>query len=94
MIACLFISVSALIQLLLTVWFRNHIRKRGRPSPLPVDEQHSTWIVFSVRGADPTLADAVRSLLSQDFRDYKVCVVVDSEHDPANSILQLSLIHI
>lgn len=88
MIACLFISVSALIQLLLTVWFRNHIRKRGRPSPLPVDEQHSTWIVFSVRGADPTLADAVRSLLSQDFRDYKVCVVVDSEHDPANSILQ------
>ena len=88
MIACLFITISALIQLLLTVWFRNHIRKRTKPDMLPAEEQHSTWIVFSVRGADPTLADAVRSLLSQNCRDYKVCVVVDHENDPANSILQ------
>ena len=88
MIACLFITISALIQLLLTVWFRKHIRKRPKPNLLPVEEQHSTWIVFSVRGADPTLADAVRSLLRQEFREYKVCVVVDSGVDPANAILQ------
>ena len=88
MIACLFITISALIQLLLTVWFRSHMRKRTKPVPLPVNEQESTWIVFSVRGADPTLADAVRSLLSQDFRDYRICVVVDSENDPAHSILK------
>ena len=88
MIACLFITISALIQLLLTVWFRKHIRRRTEPTPLPTEQQNSTWIVFGVRGADPTLSDAVRSLLSQDFREYKICVVVDSENDPANSVLR------
>ena len=88
MIASLFITISALIQLLLTVWFRGRMRKQKKPELLDVEEQHSTWIVISVRGADPTLADAVRSLLSQDYRDYKLCVVVDNENDPANSILQ------
>lgn len=88
MIACLFITISALIQLLLTAWFRNRTSKQIRPAPLPVEHQDSTWIVLSVRGADPTLADAVRSMLSQDFREYKACVVVDNENDPANSILE------
>ncbi|QEG21554.1 glycosyltransferase family 2 protein [Mariniblastus fucicola] len=88
MIACFFITISALIQLLLTVWYRNQMRQRPRPTLLPAEEQHSTWIVFGVRGADPTLADAVRSLLNQNFREYKICVVVDSQLDPANSILQ------
>ena len=64
------------------------MRRREKPDSLPKELQDSTWIVFGVRGADPTLADAVRSLLSQDFQDYKVCVVVDSENDPAHSILQ------
>ena len=88
MIASIFITVSALIQLLLTVWFRNRMRQRTRPESLPPENQHSSWIVISVRGADPTLADAVRSLLSQDFRDYKLCVVVDNESDPANAVLK------
>ena len=88
MIASLFITISALIQLLLTVWFRKRLRKQVKPDVIPTEDQHSTWIVISVRGADPTLADAVRSLLSQDYRDYKVCVVVDNENDPANLVLQ------
>ena len=88
MIASLFITISALIQLLLTVWFRKRLRKQVKPDVIPTEDQHSTWIVISVRGADPTLADAVRSLLSQDYRDYKVCVVVDNENDAANLVLQ------
>ncbi len=88
MIASLLITVSALIQLLLTMWFRRRMKREEKTSPLPTEQQHSTWIVMSVRGADPTLADAVKSLLNQDFRDYRMCVVVDNQNDPAASILQ------
>ncbi len=88
MIACFLITVSALIQLLLTMAYRIRMRGQDKPVLLPEEMQHSTWIVMSVRGADPTLADAVQSLLNQDFRDYRICVVVDNEKDPAKKILQ------
>jgi len=88
MIACLAITISALIQWLLTVWFRGRMRRQAMPNPLPVEHQHSAWVVFSVRGADPTLEDAVGSLLNQQFRDYKICVVVDNAKDPARDVLQ------
>ena len=88
MIAGLFISISALVQWLFTIWFRLQMRARPKPEALPADQQHSTWIVMSVRGADPTLADAVESLLNQDFQQYRVCFVVDNESDPASKVLR------
>jgi hypothetical protein len=88
MIASFLITVSALIQLLLTMWYRRRMNREEKTSPMPTEQQHSAWIVMSVRGADPTLADAVKSLLNQDFRDYRMCVVVDNQNDPAASILQ------
>jgi len=90
MIACLFITVSAWIQWMLTIWFRSQMRARHKTKPqlLPDDHQHSTWILMSVRGADPTLSAAVKSLLNQDFREYRVCFVVDNEDDPAADVIR------
>ena len=88
MIVCLLIVVSAAIQWGLTIWFAGRMRARVRPQSLPKEHQHSTWIVLSVRGADPTLADALQSLLSQDFRQYQICVVVDHRDDPAGKIVR------
>ena len=88
MIASLLIVVSALIQWLLTIWFRLQMRTRKKPVVLPEQHQHSTWVVMSVRGADPTLAEAVKSLLNQDFRQYRICFVVDNEHDPAAEVIR------
>ena len=88
MIVCVAIVVSAAIQWALTIWFAGQMKMRVRPESLPIDHQHSTWIMLSVRGADPTLADALQSLLSQDFREYRMCVVVDHPDDPAGKIVQ------
>jgi len=90
MIACLFITVSAWIQWMLTIWFRQKMRARNqtKPGPLPLEHQHSTWILMSVRGADPTLPEAVASLLNQDFREYRICFVVDNEDDPAAKVIR------
>ncbi len=88
MIPCFLITASALIQLLLTIWFRGVMRQRNPPNPLPPEHQHSTWIVLSVRGADPTLKAAVRSLSKQHFGDYRICVVVDNKDDPAAKVLE------
>ena len=41
-----------------------------------------------MRGADPTLGDAIKSLLSQDFRQYRLCIVVDDQDDPAVKIIR------
>jgi len=87
MIASLLIVVSALIQWLLTIWFRVQMRSRKQPAALPEEHQHSAWVVMSVRGADPTLAEAVKSLLNQDFRQYRICFVVDNENDPAAEVI-------
>jgi hypothetical protein len=43
---------------------------------------------MSVRGADPTLVEAVDSLLSQDFREYRACFVVDNKDDPAANVIR------
>jgi cellulose synthase/poly-beta-1,6-N-acetylglucosamine synthase-like glycosyltransferase len=45
-------------------------------------------VVLSVRGADPSLVDCLQRLLCQDYADYELHVVIDSEHDPAWELVQ------
>lgn len=51
-------------------------------------------VVLSLRGADPFLADCVRALLNQNYPQYYVQIVVDSQEDPAweivNEVIQRS----
>lgn len=42
-----------------------------------------TMVVLGLRGADPFLGDNIRRLLSQDYPDYAVRLVVDHPRDPA-----------
>lgn len=54
----------------------------GDDGPLP-----RAAIVLSLRGADPSLAGVLRSLLDQDHPNYLVAVIVDSPDDPAHEIV-------
>ena len=49
----------------------------------------SVWL--SLRGADPGLAENLRSLATQSYPEYELRVVVDSEHDPAWPVAQEAL---
>lgn len=59
--------------------------RRALREPAPPDPP--TWPRFGVlvplRGADPYLAEALRSVLAQDYPDFELRVVVDSANDPA-----------
>ena len=50
--------------------------------------QESAVIVLPVRGCDPRLERTIEALLKQQFRDYKILVVVDHKSDPAWTKLQ------
>lgn len=85
------ITASALLQFLITVAFAIHLRRQcstSIPPSLPVAQQHSTWVLMSIRGADPSLHECVKGLLTQNFRQFQICVVVDHASDPAMDVLR------
>ena len=45
-------------------------------------------VVLCVRGSDPSLVDAVRAILRQDYPDYELLFVFDSERDPGFKVVQ------
>ena len=55
------------------------------------DEQPSAAVILCVRGADPTLQVCLEGLLTQDYRDYEVHVVLDSDADPAAKLVRNSI---
>ena len=54
-----------------------------RPKQQPVgDFQPSVLVVLPIRGADQCLADCITGLVHQDYDDYRVRIIFDSETDP------------
>ncbi|NBC11524.1 MAG: glycosyltransferase [Planctomycetes bacterium] len=45
-------------------------------------------VIVPFKGAEPALADNVRALLTQDYPDYRVLLVVESADDPAYGVLR------
>jgi hypothetical protein len=60
-------------------------RKFEREAPVPVDDSSlpKAGVILSLRGADPGLRDCLLGLLDQDYPQYSVEIVVDSESDSA-----------
>lgn len=47
-------------------------------------------VVMCLRGNDPLLTDALRALLNQDYGDFSLRIIVDSEQDPAWHAIEAS----
>jgi cellulose synthase/poly-beta-1,6-N-acetylglucosamine synthase-like glycosyltransferase len=61
-----------------------------RSSFVPADgELPKAAVVLSLRGADPFLDRCLKGLLSQDYPDYDVRIVIDNELDPAWETVRL-----
>lgn len=72
-------------------WLIRQLRFRySRPvAPWPSDRPlPKAAILLSLRGNDPFLVSCLRNLLSQDYPDFIVQVVIDSETDPAWSAIR------
>ncbi|MCA9178026.1 MAG: glycosyltransferase [Planctomycetales bacterium] len=48
----------------------------------------SAAVIVPVKGVDSGLADSLRSLLNQDYPDYEVHFVGESDHDPAGAVVR------
>ena len=81
------IFFGALINLLVAGRFWVLVRY-GKSPALPTAEQENAVVILAVRGCDPTLKKTVTGLLKQNFRDYRIIVVVDNRSDPAWKLLQ------
>ena len=65
--------------------------RRGWPAPVADSKLPKAGVVISLRGADAGLQNCLRGLLDQDYPDYNVEIVVDSERDPAWQIAQAAI---
>jgi cellulose synthase/poly-beta-1,6-N-acetylglucosamine synthase-like glycosyltransferase len=90
-IACASIAVLAILQsaaLLLQTWehrryVRSCLRSQGRYRP-----EGRAAVVAPCKGVDVGLADNLRALLEQDYDDYEITFVVESDDDPACEVIE------
>lgn len=76
------VAIQAAFSLIFVVWMSRRAR-------LP--EQSFTpkaAVILCLRGADPFLKQCLRSLLDQDYPEFQLQVVVDSQEDPSRAVLR------
>ncbi|BCL34598.1 glycosyltransferase [Nostoc sp. MS1] len=72
---------------LLFMWYLNSGSQNFPDELLP-----KTAVLLCLRGADPFLGDCLRSLLKQNYPQYDLKLIIDSEEDPAWEVAQ-NIIH-
>lgn len=73
--------VAAIAHLLCAVYFRTKVVLQ--PSKADADGSGLASILMSIRGADPSIEQSLIQLLSQDYDDYEIHLVVDHRRDAA-----------
>lgn len=74
-----------LIQLALAVYFYR-LASSNPPNGEVVNGRAA--VLLPVRGSDPSFAECVKALLLQDYPDFEIHVVVDSQSDPAWKVVE------
>ncbi|MDB9465747.1 glycosyltransferase family 2 protein [Dolichospermum circinale CS-1225] len=74
-----------LIQSCLTLIFLWYLRSY-KPRLLPDEKLPKTAVILCLRGADPFLHNCLRSLLQQNYPQYDLKLIIDSQEDPALKI--------
>jgi cellulose synthase/poly-beta-1,6-N-acetylglucosamine synthase-like glycosyltransferase len=75
-----------LIQTCLTLIFLWYLRSY-KPQLLPDEKLPKTAVILCLRGADPFLHNCLRSLLQQNYPQYDLKLIIDSQEDPAFKIV-------
>lgn len=87
--ASLVLAGLACYVLLQTVLTLNFVRALAKAKPqIEPDYTPRVCVFLSLRGADPGLEAGIERLLDQDYPNYQLRVVVDSEADPAWDLMK------
>jgi cellulose synthase/poly-beta-1,6-N-acetylglucosamine synthase-like glycosyltransferase len=81
------------MQICLALVFLWYVRSH-KSNLLPDEQLPKTAVVLCLRGADPFLPHCVRSLLQQNYPEYDLKLIVDSQEDPAYKIAQEAIAEI
>lgn len=76
------VAIQAAFSLMFVVWMSRRARL-PEPSFTP-----KAAIILCLRGADPFLRQCLQHLLDQDYPDFQLHAVVDSQEDPSRAILR------
>ncbi|MEQ1827593.1 MAG: glycosyltransferase family 2 protein [Pirellula sp.] len=81
-VLCMGLLISSAIQFLLVAGF---VRKLRQPTAKLItdEEAPAAMVVLCLRGGDPFLKRCLDGLIEQDYPNYHVCFMVDSESDPS-----------
>ena len=66
--------------------FWGNLRSVVEPEQLP-----KAAILLPLRGADPRLADTLRGLMSQDYPEYELHIILDHPDDPSSKFVQAAV---
>src|SRR5690606_22940746 len=80
-------AVIAAVQVLLGLRLLRAFRS-GSPPRLEDAECPPVLVVMCLRGTDPFLSRSLRELFRQDYPNYRVRIVLDSESDPAGGLVE------
>jgi cellulose synthase/poly-beta-1,6-N-acetylglucosamine synthase-like glycosyltransferase len=85
--ALLFLLLSFVLHVIPAAFFIYKISSRDVASKADGISFPSAMVILCVRGVDPFLEECVNALLSQDYPDYTLKIVVDNENDSAWNIV-------
>ncbi|YAF94169.1 MAG: glycosyltransferase family 2 protein [Nodularia sp. CChRGM 3473] len=71
------------IQMCLALVFLFYILRSHRKNLLPDEQLPKTAVILCLRGADPFLPNCLQALLNQNYPEYDLKLIVDSQNDPA-----------
>lgn len=71
------------------LWFATRRRREARPTGGPWPR---VAVLMTLRGADPSLAATLRSLLAQDYPQYHLHIALDRPDDPARVAVDEALL--
>ena len=93
LLLALFISLimSAASQGILVAGFVGRLR-RWQTKLVQDNDCPPATVILCLRGGDPFLSKCIDGIVMQDYPNFQVLFMVDSEYDPSLSILQSTLL--
>jgi ceramide glucosyltransferase len=77
--------IQSFLALIATIRFTRYALRRSQARQTRY--QPKAVVIVPCRGLDPDFEDNIQAILTQDYRDYEVVFVTESENDPAHGVL-------
>lgn len=82
------LTFLVILQIPYVMIFIGQLRKARLQPVQPSQSLPKVTVVLCLRGADPFLADCLTQLLQQNYPNYRIHIIIDSQEDPAWDVVK------